>query len=234
MSIWAVTMVRNEEDMIERTITHLIEQGIDGILVADNLSSDGTRQILERLPVEVVDDPDPAYRQSEKMTSLAELAAARGADWIIPFDADELWCARTGTLRDAIETAEANVLAAPMYNYFPTPLIRFRRSRHHPYPKVAFRWADGAVISDGNHGVSGIPGEVADWGRIYVRHYPWRSWPQYRRKMRQGAAALAAGNIDPAISAHWRRAGAMPTWRLRLRWWRIRLEPRTRRRPEID
>lgn len=84
-------MVRNEQDVIETVIRHLLAEGVDHVLVADNLSTDQTRAILDRLseilPVTVIDDPEPAYRQSEKVTALARRAGEQGGTWIIPFDA---------------------------------------------------------------------------------------------------------------------------------------------------
>src|SRR4051812_46619587 len=89
-------MVKDEADVIEGTIRHMADE-VDQLLVADNGSTDGTRDILVKLALElqftVVDDPDPGYEQSRKMSALAELAASHGATWIVPFDADELWLA---------------------------------------------------------------------------------------------------------------------------------------------
>ena len=41
-NIWAVLMVKNESDIIFNTICHLAEEGIDGVLIADNMSTDNT------------------------------------------------------------------------------------------------------------------------------------------------------------------------------------------------
>ena len=91
--IWGITMVKNEADIVEQTIRHLLGQGVDHILAADNGSSDGTYEILlelsKILPVHVIQDRELAYYQSEKMTWLADRVMEAGAEWIIPFDADE-------------------------------------------------------------------------------------------------------------------------------------------------
>ena len=100
--IWAITMVKNEADIIDRSVQHLLKQGVDHVLVADNLSTDATPDILTRLsrdhPVHVAHDRDPAHYQSWKMGLLAQAARRSGADWIVPFDADELWFGARGTL----------------------------------------------------------------------------------------------------------------------------------------
>lgn len=53
-------MVKNEADIVEQTIRHLLDQGVDHILAADNGSSDGTYEILlelsKILPVHVIKD----------------------------------------------------------------------------------------------------------------------------------------------------------------------------------
>ena len=46
-------------------LVHLLAQGVDKIVVADNRSVDGTREILESLPVTVIDDPEVGYYQSK-------------------------------------------------------------------------------------------------------------------------------------------------------------------------
>lgn len=67
-------MVKNEADIIEQTIRHLLNQGVEHILVADNGSTDGTYELLQELskslPVHVIQDREVAYYQSEKMTWL--------------------------------------------------------------------------------------------------------------------------------------------------------------------
>jgi glycosyltransferase involved in cell wall biosynthesis len=238
MKLWAIAMVRDEEDIIELAIRKLHEQGVDSFLIADNLSTDRTLPILEQLaaeiPIEIVDDSDPAYRQSEKMTKLAETAAAKGADWIVPFDADELWRARRGKIRDVIERTSAGILGAPLFDHVPRPTVRrggiaerMLWTRRNGWTKVAFRWQPGATITMGNHSVEGIACEI-DRSELLIDHYPYRSWPQFRRKMRQGAAALALADEPDYMAPHWRRAAKLPDWRLRLSWWRKRLEPKAR------
>jgi glycosyltransferase involved in cell wall biosynthesis len=240
MQIWGVSVIRNEADVIELTARHLLEQGVDCLLVADNLSTDATRSILDRLarelPVRVVDDPDPAHRHSEKMTSLAGQAAALGADWIVPFDGDEIWRARRGSLRDAIERASGDVLVATMFDHYPRPTFRrgslIKRmpwNRVNGWSKVAFRWQPGTVVVMGNHDVSGVECTRV-WGELIVDHYPFRSWEQYREKMRHGAKALDLAGTPAHLAPHWRRIGAMPDWRIRLSWWGRRLQPKLRLR----
>ena len=48
MTVVAVTMVRDEEDVIRSTVAHMLDE-VDAVIVADNLSTDRTREILDDL-----------------------------------------------------------------------------------------------------------------------------------------------------------------------------------------
>ena len=90
MSTIAVTMVKNEQDIVGPIIEHMVGQ-VDHVIVADNMSTDDTRAILNDFgdSITVIDDLDPAYEQSKKMSALAQQALLLGAEWVVPFDADE-------------------------------------------------------------------------------------------------------------------------------------------------
>lgn len=217
-------MVKNERDVIEGTLRHMADE-VDRLLVADNLSTDGTREILDaltdELPLTVVDDPDPAYRQSEKMSALAERAAEEGATWIVSWDADELWYSRFGRIRDVLAPLDADVATAALFNHLctsvdppgPDPFVTIQWRQRQPgaLPKVAFRWRRGAVIHQGNHGVT-LPGAsvAAPAGLLELRHFPARSTEQFVRKGKAGAAAYAAApDLPEDMGAHWRTYGAI-------------------------
>ena len=89
MTVFGICMTRDEDDIIGPVIEKMLLQ-VDHIIVADNGSTDKTREILDSLPITVVDDPERGYFQSRKMTALAHLAAEKGATWIVPFDSDEV------------------------------------------------------------------------------------------------------------------------------------------------
>jgi glycosyltransferase involved in cell wall biosynthesis len=209
-------MVRDEIDIIGFTISHLISQGVDRVLVADNNSSDGTSDLLAgmstSLPVTVVADHEPGYYQAWKMTRLARYAACSGAEWIIPFDADELWVAPGTRLRDFLSNTEFQVVKARMMDYVPHILdddnepnpyrrISHRLADKHHIKKVVFRAHSLARIAAGNHEVR-HPGPAGEG--LEVRHFPYRSLKQLRKKVDEGTKALAATDYIEEIGAHWR------------------------------
>lgn len=221
-------MMRDEQDVAAAVLQHLASQGVDGILVADNGSMDGTRSELDRaasglsISVVVVDDDEPAYYQSRKMSALAGHAASLGADWVIPFDADELWSS-TGRLRlaDVLRSMPATVttVEADLFNHFatakdptgPNPFLSMQWK--HPdrgrLPKVAARYQPGLVVHQGNHGATHpAPGEIVA-GAVEVRHFPYRSFDHFARKARNGLEAYRATDLPDSEGAHWRQYGLL-------------------------
>ncbi|MEA3550261.1 glycosyltransferase family 2 protein [Pseudarthrobacter sp. C1] len=206
-SVWGISMVRDEEDVIEEVIRHQLGQGISPILIADNNSVDSTPRILarlaEELPVFIVQDSLRAYHQDEKMTALSRAAFDHGAKWIVPFDADEMWFAEESTVADFLTNSDLSIVRAAMYNIYPTGAksIGSMDLSEQPMAKVAFRASRFALLGIGNHRVvrSGKLGTG-----LYVAHYPWRNVEQLQRKVRQGREALEAAALAGNMGSHWR------------------------------
>jgi len=219
----AVTMVKDEADIIERVVRHMADE-VSAVIVADNMSTDGTREILDRLAddieLHVVDDFEVGYHQSRKMTELGALARTHyGAEWIVPFDADEWWYSPFGTIREVLSGLAEQwlVMPATLYDHVatgedsedPDPIARlgWRRVHAGAMPKVACRWRDDLVIEMGNHSASYQGGATTYESQLVVRHFPYRSVEQLVRKVRNGAAAYAATDLDAEFGAHWRQWG---------------------------
>ena len=227
MTTAAVLMVRDERDVIEYTLRHLLEQ-VDFVLVADNGSTDGTFELMRDLEREnmgqllVTIDDEIAYFQSRKMSALADRVRELGYDWIVPADADEIWVCEPNerTIAEHLLSIPPDVLTvnARLFHYLPTALdgrdlnpfarIGWRLAGASSLPKVAVRLRPGLVIEAGNHGAT------YDWqrprlvgGGLRVNHYSWRSPEQYARKIRNGARAYAATDLPEEVGPHWRMWG---------------------------
>lgn len=217
MKIFGICMVRDAEDIIEYVVKHMMEE-VDHVVVADNLSKDRTRNILESLTgnITVIDDNDPAYRQSEKMTALAMLAKKMGAEWVVPFDADEWWYATDGdTIANTIRKNNYCINAASMYDHVvtatdgdnPNPIkrIAWRKDTKTPLHKVACRVTDDLVIEMGNHNATyttHMP--TYSHNLLEVRHYPVRTAEQFMHKAIMGGQALELTDLPETMGLHWR------------------------------
>lgn len=214
----SICMVKDEADVIEGTLRRMARE-VDQLLVADNGSTDGTRDLLadlaRELPLIVLEDRQVAYFQSDKMSRLAAIAGSMGADWVIPHDADERWYSPFGRIGDVLaEHTEASIATARLYDHVatgadpagpPMDAMAWRRRQTGALPKVACRPSRPVRIHQGNH--SADFGGTLD-GQLVVRHFPYRSAEQFVRKVRNGAAAYAAATgLPETAGAHWREYG---------------------------
>ncbi|SFS14128.1 Glycosyl transferase family 2 [Agrococcus baldri] len=231
-------MVRDEADIIAAMLEHHLAHGIDRILVTDNGSVDGTREILDAYarvaPVTVFDDLEHRKQQSEVVTRMARLAAAEhGADWVINADADEFLRPvdpelTLGQVFAALPRAVGS-FRVPVTNLV-GPLARhgsgIRRLVHrdvrsdeqlraagliaHPTRNAIHVGDPDVEVSQGNHAVS-IPAgaEPDDALALEVLHLPWRSMEQIERKTRNMGEGYDA---SPALRPSPRHHG-MRDWR---------------------
>jgi glycosyltransferase involved in cell wall biosynthesis len=196
MSTCAVMLVRDEADIIEVTVSHLLCQ-VDEVIVTDHRSVDGTREILEQLPVLLHRDDQLAAEQRKKITAMAKEALRRGHRWVVPCDGDEIWLGPE-RIADCLAGVDEKWMVATgaTYNYVPTendpddanPVLRlrYRRTRPKENHKVACRLRpDLKKISFGNHSAhykeEKRPPAVATF---QVRHFAFRSPEQTIRKVR--------------------------------------------------
>lgn len=218
MSVFAVSMCKDEVDVIGGTVAHMCDE-VDHVIVADNGSTDGTREILKAFPkdkVTVVDDHEVGYHQSRKMSALADLAASRGAEWIVPFDADEIWYAED-RINEVLATCPHDIVTAPIFNHYATSVdpegldpfrtMIWRARQPLGLCKVAFRWQPGAIIGQGNHSVSLPKGSAAVSNSLALRHFPYRTADQFVNKARNGAEAYRKTDLPVTEGAHWRQYG---------------------------
>lgn len=112
MRLIAVSMIRNEADILPDFLGHCAAL-FDEVLVADHCSTDGTTEMLaaaaRRMPLSARRFPYRMKAQALVVTGLAQEAARRGADRILPLDADEF--PRVSSRADL----EARIAGAPAF-----------------------------------------------------------------------------------------------------------------------
>ncbi len=209
----AIAMMCEEEDIVAETVAHMVGQ-VDEVIVILNRSRDGTAAILEGLGVKVIADPEIGFYQSAKLTRLAR---SLKTEWVVPFDADEIWLSSSGErLGDVLGALPrtAMVCEATVLVHVPTGLdpagppvasMAYRRRLIEANRSVACRVSDDLTIASGCHrAVYGDRLVLGASGLIEVRHYPSRSPEQLIRKIRNGAEGYSATDLPNRDTHRWR------------------------------
>ncbi|WP_175557256.1 glycosyltransferase family 2 protein [Raineyella antarctica] len=212
-------MARNEEDIIGHSVRHMLDQGLDGVIVVDNMSTDTTPAILRGLAaqdarIHVGSDTQAAFHQGGKTSYLSHLAWRAGADWVVPFDADELWFAPGMTVKEFLVglPSAQDMVWCDFRNVYPLPedgrialdsgnAVQVDRSESSWF-RIAFRSRRWVWVGEGNHALRDHPG-IPVRG-LHMLHYSYRSLVQYSRKASQGVAALEAAGKGKDVAVHWR------------------------------
>lgn len=104
--IAVLTVIRNEEGIIERFIRHAFSF-CDRIYICDHSSTDRTVDVIkalmdEGLDIRLTHSTASGYPQEQITHGLLRQAIAEGAGWLVPLDADEFPACETGTVRATI------------------------------------------------------------------------------------------------------------------------------------
>jgi glycosyltransferase involved in cell wall biosynthesis len=116
--------VKDEVELIERTIAHLRTVGVDYIMACDMSSTDGTAEQLEKYRSDdftIITLTNQALGVSgDKEDSWASHCLKRcveaPADWVIFLDADEFWLPASGSLKECATLHAADVLSVERFN----------------------------------------------------------------------------------------------------------------------
>jgi hypothetical protein len=225
--IAAISLIKNEVDVIALNLQHLFDCGVRNFAIADNGSTDTTLNVIRQFATEaptatifVLNDPIPAHLQSKKITALSAFAASYfRSEWILPFDADDFFWVSPGPRID-LDGLDADFVRLPWLQLHPAfvPLVDLAKLLQEPrlpnviksrFPKMLFRYSDNIIVGEGNHGVDhrfgkllrGVNGADAGLG---MAHYPLRTQQQLERKFADGATALEAGKLHQEVGYHWR------------------------------
>jgi hypothetical protein len=122
MRLAAIAMIRNEADILPDFLGHCAAL-FDEVLAVDHASTDGTPRMLaaaaRRMPLRVWRFAHPAKAQALVLTALAREAAARGADWVFPLDADEFLAVASRAALEARLAGAPPVVAWRWRNLWP-------------------------------------------------------------------------------------------------------------------
>lgn len=90
MKLIAILRIKNEKNIIRRSMKRL-EELVDEIIIVDNESTDGTKEIYQKYKkiIKVIDTV--GFNEGRDKILLLEEAKKRKADWIIFLDADEIF-----------------------------------------------------------------------------------------------------------------------------------------------
>lgn len=224
-----ISMVKNEADIIESFVRYHW-QFVDYILIAENGSTDGTKEILNALrtegaPLEILDKRSVAYHQEQLMTELLYLAVEQHqADMVLPLDADEfLIAADQGSVKEYLEyVIGIDVLLTVRWRtYVPHTLEvendrflleRFRFCRDEAYDvggKIIltrpFIEKHHPKMAMGNHNVvTSAEYESFAYRSLKIAHFPIRSIGQACSKCFVGwFSSEAKGKKEKYESGHW-------------------------------
>lgn len=207
--IIALSMVKNEEDIIEPFIRHNLEY-IDLFCVIDNGSFDNTRTILrkmqkEGLPLVVLDDPIKAYNQEEKMTRFCkQTMLTLFPDYIFFLDADEfIKCnSKNEFLKEINKIPPKGKGFIDWQSYITNQskdkdedrksefkMLRRLKNEQKIFRKIVFRpdgkYLRNIVVSQGNHNINGVENQI-QLTKLKIAHYPIRSTTQLIEKVISG------------------------------------------------
>lgn len=121
-------VVKDEEDIIEKSIRFHKEMGVDGFIVTSHNSTDKTNEILKKfkeegIVLEIFYETVPQHMHNVWVNRMIKLAKKKyKADWVINADADEFYYSKSLNLKESImksQNTNANVLVVDSTFIFP-------------------------------------------------------------------------------------------------------------------
>lgn len=218
MKLFRVLLIKNEIDIIKDNIEFHKDKS-DGLIVIDNDSTDGTRDILcdyynKGIINEIIDEPENNYNQYKWTTNASFVAKERyKATHCFSSDADEFWDIDRKKTEEAFYTH--NVILCKFYNYLPENNIKFfdfdYQIQHKPFEddklskaynlfnvvnniehnnyKAIYSLDEFKQCWQGNHDVDIDNKKTTYSYENYIYHYPVRNYKQFKNKIIQGGSA---------------------------------------------
>jgi Glycosyl transferase family 2 len=201
-------LARDEADVVDENLKFHLNAGVDFVIAMDNLSQDGTTEILETYArsgdLHLIRQESEYLRQADWITELGRLAATDfGADWVIHSDSDEFWWPRGDSLKEVLTSIPTRygVVRALLRHFVPRPddgspfaermtarmsassPINDPRSLYRPNLKIVHRADPNVNVSIGAQRLIDSPlVPLRGWYPIEFFHFPVRSLEQSERK----------------------------------------------------
>jgi len=208
MKLVMTLLARDEADVIDAQLKFHLNAGVDFVVATDNLSQDGTTDVLESYVrdghLHLIREDSAYLQQAEWTTRMGRLAAADfAADWVIHSDADEFWWPRGESLKDVLASIPARygIVRALLRHFVPRPdgdslfaermtvrmsaqaPINDPRSLFRPNLKIVHRADPNVTVSIGTQRLIDSPlAPLRGWYPIEFFHFPVRSLEQSKRK----------------------------------------------------
>lgn len=229
--IIATYLVKNDHDILENSIVHHLNNGVDAIIVTENNASDPTISILDKyndhIILRIKQEADD-YQQFKWVNHMAQAAIEYKPDWIIHCDADELWHG----LESLHSESELALYTQYWYNFLPYSREEFEIDKAIYYEHVSDvpddqdtnkTWFDNIYscrkiihkptnshyIGMGNHNIFSMVDnrQLDDLNASYVKifHYPIRTYAQFEEKVISGGRALMMSAQPSNVGWHWRK-----------------------------
>ena len=118
-------LAKDEADIIEHNLKFHKAMGVDGFIVTDNVSTDGTLEIFEKYKqkgwiLEIINETSQKHDQDIWVSRMVNIARDKyNAEWVINCDADEFWFSKKHDLKFEISKSKFNILKCPIYNMVP-------------------------------------------------------------------------------------------------------------------
>lgn len=208
VKVLAIIHAYNEEDVIDKTVEHLLEQNLD-ILVLDNWSTDNTYKKVEKLknkyPNRIMLSKYPdnkpkenIYDWTKQLHKTEQISKELDYDWYVHYDADEI---RISPFKNTTLSEMISFVDSLGYNAIDTTVIDFRMTKkddntfgkngyfeigrkpsHFSQIKTWKKCNDIDLANSAGH-LAIFKDQKVYPLKILNKHYPLRSFEQAKRKI---------------------------------------------------